>query len=66
MVFLGHVDSKEGIMVDMLKVKVIIKQSRPTSVTKLEVFGLSLLLLKFCEGFFKDNISPNQFVQESY
>ena len=64
--FLGQVDSKEGIKVDMLKVKAIAEWLRSTNVTKIEAFGFSLLLLKFCEGFFKDNISPNKFVEESY
>ena len=63
---MGHVDSKEGIKVDMLKVKSITKSPRPTTVTKIEAFGLSLLLLKFSEGFFKANISPDQCIEESY
>ena len=64
--FLGQVDSKEGIKVDMLKMKTITEWPRSTNVTTIEAFGLSLLLLKCCEGFFKDNISPNQFIEENY
>jgi len=63
---MGHVDSKEGIKVDMLKVKSITKSPRPTTVTKIEAFGLSLLLLRFCEGFFQGHISPDRLVEESY
>ena len=39
--FLEHVDSKEGIKVDILKVKAIIEWPSPTNITIIEAFGLS-------------------------
>jgi len=65
MVFWGHINSKEGIKVDTLKVKAITEWPRSTNVSKIEAFG-SLLLLKFCEGFSKDDISLDQFIEENH
>jgi len=40
--FLGHVISKEGIKVELLKVKVVTKWPRPTNITEVRSFlGMS-------------------------
>lgn len=52
--FLGHVISKDGILVDPKKVEVVVSSPRPTSVTKICSFlGLDGYYQRFVEGFLK-------------
>lgn len=54
MSFLGHVISKDGILVDPKKVEVVVGSPRPTSVTKIRSFlSLAGYCQKFVEGFSK-------------
>jgi len=50
-VFLGHVISVEGIIVDPKKVKVVLKREHSTNVTKMHNF----LRLDIIEDSFKDS-----------
>jgi len=51
-VFLGHVISAEGILVDPRKVEAILKWERPTNVTEIRSFlGLAGYYRRFIEGF---------------
>ena len=50
--FLGHVISKDGIMVDPVKIEAVSKWSAPTSVTEIRSFlGLAGYYRRFVEGF---------------
>ena len=50
--FLGHVVSKEGIMVDLKKIEAVRDWVRPTSVTEIRsFFGLAGYYRRFVEGF---------------
>ncbi|KAL6223465.1 hypothetical protein ACLB2K_006852 [Fragaria x ananassa] len=50
--FLGHVVSKEGILVDPSKVEAVLNWSRPTTPTEIRSFlGLAGYYLRFIEGF---------------
>ena len=52
--FLGHVISKEGIMVDLAKAKAISKWPQPKNVTEIRIFlGLARYYKRFVEGFSK-------------
>jgi hypothetical protein len=54
MSFLEHVISSEGVAVDLKKVKVVVKWTRPTSVFKIQSFlGLTGYYRCFIEGFSK-------------
>jgi len=51
-VFLGHVISTEGIVVDPRKVEAVLKWERPTNVTEIWSFlGLARYYRRFIEGF---------------
>ena len=51
-VFLGHVISTEGIVVDPRKVEAVLKWERPTNVTEIQSFlGLAGYYRRFIEGF---------------
>jgi len=51
-VFLGHVISAEGLIVDPRKVKTVLKWKQPTNVTKICKFlGLARYYRRFIEGF---------------
>lgn len=52
--FLGHVISKEGIVVDPVKVEVVLQWERPKTITEIRRFlGLAGYYRKFIEGFSK-------------
>ena len=52
MTFLGHVVSKDGIMVDPMKIEVIRGWARPISMTEVRSFvGLAGYYRRFVEGF---------------
>jgi len=52
--FLGHVISKDGILVDPKKVEAVVKWNRPTNVTEVRSFlGLAGYYRRFVEGFSK-------------
>lgn len=54
MSFLGHIISKDGVLVDLKKVEVVAGWPRSTSVTKICIFlGLSSYYRRFVEGFSK-------------
>jgi len=65
-VFLGHVVSKEGIKVDLLKVKVVTECPRLSNVTETRNFLDLTEYYRVWEGLFKDNIFPDQFAEGSY
>jgi hypothetical protein len=51
-IFLGHVISAEGILVDPIKVEAVLKWERPTNVTEIRSFlGLVGYYRRFIEGF---------------
>ena len=53
-VFLGHVDSKEGIAVDPAKIEAVTNWQRPKNVTEVRSFlGLAGYYRRFIEGFAK-------------
>ena len=50
--FLGHVTSKDGIMVDPNKIKAVVNWDRPTNVSEVRSFlGLIGYYKRFVEGF---------------
>ena len=50
--FLGHVVSRDGILIDLKKVKVVVDWPRPTTVTGFRSFlGLAGFYHRFIEGF---------------
>ena len=52
--FLGHIVSKDGILVDPSKIEVVKNWPKPTSVTKVQSFlGLASYYKRFVEGFSK-------------
>ena len=52
-VFLGHVISKDEIMMDTNKVEAVVKWDRPTHVSEVRSFlGLAGFYRRFVEGFF--------------
>ena len=52
--FLGHVVSKDGVSVDLEKLKVVIEWQRPTTETEIRSFlGLARYYRRFFEGFSK-------------
>ena len=66
MVFLGHVVSKGRIKVDLKKAKAIIECPKLTNVIEIRNFSSLAGYYRVREGFFKDNIFPDQFVEGSY
>ena len=59
-VFLGHVISAEGIIVDPRKVEAVLKWERPTNMTKIRSFlGLAGYYRRFIEGFSHHSITFN-------
>ena len=51
-VFLGHIVSGDGILVDPAKVEAVLKWPRPTSITEIRSFlGLARCYRRFVEGF---------------
>jgi len=52
--FLGHVISKEGVLVDSTKAKAIVNWPRPTNITKVQSFvGMAGYYRIFIRGFSK-------------
>ena len=53
-VFLGHIVSKEGIMVDPAKIEAVMQWTQPKNVTEIRSFlGLAGYYRRFVEGFSK-------------
>ena len=53
-VFLGHIVSKEGIMVDPAKIEAVVQWTQPKNVTEIRSFlGLASYYRRFVEGFSK-------------
>ena len=65
-VFLGHVISKDGIMMDPNKIEVVVSWDRPTNVSEVRSFlGITGYCRRFLEGFSRIATPLTQLTREN-
>jgi hypothetical protein len=62
--YLGHIISREGIVVDPEKVEAIMECPKPTNVQEVHIFRFSGLLSTFHQRFFKHSKSDHRVTEE--